>query len=251
MSVKENGVEWLNGAEKPSYADKMMSSQSFFKSYYLPNDDTKFHFDLYKLAEKLGDLSAFDEISIENTPMFTIAEMGTPPLVLAFIQFLIRLHRPNRVLEIGTFVGHSAISLALAMPDGGELITLEKFDHFAEIARRNISANNLESRVRVIEGDAKVSLVNLSSGPNFDFVYLDGGKEAYLEYVKLLEPKLNVGGLFVVDDILFQGDVLNDIPQTEKGKGVSMMVDYLCNNLDYMRTFLPISNGFLIAQKIS
>lgn len=246
----EKPIEWLGGAEKPSYCDKMMSNQSFFKSYYV-KDDLSFHYDLYSLIHDLSDLKVFDEIKIENTPMFTIAEMGTPPMVLAFMQFLIRIVRPKRILEIGTFIGHSAIALGKAMPGVGcELLTLEKFDHFAAIARKNIEANGLQDRVKVIEGDAFASLSAMDPDVTFDMVFIDGNKERYGEYVKMIEPRMAAGGMLIVDDVLMLGDVLNIPPQCEKGAGVAAMIDYLKDNDAWEKIMLPISDGFLIARKL-
>jgi predicted O-methyltransferase YrrM len=161
---------------------------------------------------------------------------------------LILLKKPKKVLEIGTFIGLSTMCMAKCLPEGGQIITLEKFDYFCRIAEQNFQNNGLTDKIKIIEGDALEELKKLQS-EKFDFIFVDGNKEKYKEYFELLEPYLEDGGLFVVDDVLFHGDVLNELPKTEKGKGVKKFLETVKSREDYIKILLPIRNGMMLMYK--
>jgi caffeoyl-CoA O-methyltransferase/O-methyltransferase len=139
--------------------------------------------------------------------------------------------------------------MAKVLPEGGRLTTIEKYDEFARIAAENIRNNGLSERIDIICGDAFDELPKLDPNQLFDFVFLDGNKERYLEYFKLLDPRLRPGGLMIVDDVLFQGDVLNDEPKTEKGIGVKRFLQAVESADQYTKILLPISNGLMLMYK--
>ncbi len=106
-----------------------------------------------------------------------------------------------------------------------------------------MAANNV-TNVRVTNSIDKLIL------SNFDMVFLDGGKEHYLEHLKKLEEACCLPNtLVVVDDCYFNGDVLNDAPTTDKGRGVRDMLDYVATSDKWDRTLLPMCNGVLLLRK--
>ena len=82
-----------------------------------------------------------------------------------------------------------------------------------------------------------------------NFIFLDGNKEKYADYFEMIDPLLRPGGIFIVDDSLFNGDVLNDKCQTEKGSGVFKFLNKMEDEEGYMKLLLPISNGVSIMVK--
>jgi predicted O-methyltransferase YrrM len=157
--------------------------------------------------------------------------------------------RPPRVLEIGSFVGLSAMTLARAVGEQGHVTTIEKFPHFAAIARRNFQANALADRIDLLEGDACDVIASLPAERSFDLIFIDGNKERYADYFLALEPRLSPRGLFVVDDVLFHGDALNPVCRTDKGRGTRAMLEQAARAKNYLRLLLPIGNGILLLLK--
>jgi len=171
-------------------------------------------------------------------------EMGSSIFLQDILNLLIRLTSASRVLEIGTFVGMSAISFA--KNNNVTVDTIEKYQSFADTARRNIQANNLDQRINVIVGDARDIMPTLQA--TYDLIFIDGDKEHYLDYFKMAAKKLSAKGLIIVDDIFFHGDVFNKKPLTSRGLGVKVLINYLKEvKTQFQYRIIPISNGVLIA----
>ena len=128
-------------------------------------------------------------------------------------------------------------------------LLLSKFNHFAEIARRNFETNGYDEKISLIEGSASDVIPALPPEFKFDLAFIDGHKEAYADYVRLLSTRLQPGGIIVVDDALFHGDVLNQEATTDKGRGVTDLLALVTDMSDWSRILLPISNGILLLQK--
>ncbi len=201
------------------------------------------------LVRQLRLDDSIEKLDLQAPEEWTVAQMGSGRLHLQFLQFLIRLTKAQRVLEIGTFVGLSAIAMAQALPNGGEIITIEKFEKFGDIAIRNIEKNGMDGAVRVIVGDALDVLASGVVEGSFDFVFIDGDKGRYRDYAEFLISKLTDNGLMVVDDIFFQGDVFNHSPQSDKGRGVQDCIVALAGRDDLDVTFVPITNGIMLVKK--
>jgi caffeoyl-CoA O-methyltransferase len=123
-----------------------------------------------------------------------------------FLEMLVFAGQATAVLEIGTFTGYSSIAMAAGLPKGGSIVSLEVDPHHATVARGNIAAAGLESRISVIEGPALRTLDELQ-GP-FDLVFIDADKVSYDAYFEAVLPKLAEHGLIVVDNTLQSGRVL-------------------------------------------
>jgi caffeoyl-CoA O-methyltransferase len=201
------------------------------------------------IAQASGLASPMEELSLVVTDRFSQEEMGSNPVTLRFLQLLLRLTGARRVLEIGSFIGVSALYMAQALPEGGELVTIEKFDQFADLAEANFARNGLASRIRLLRGDAFEVLRQLDPAERFDAVFIDGNKERYCDYFKMLEPWVRPGGLMLVDDALFHGDVANPEPRTEKGRGVRAFLDFAATLTGWQRLLMPMANGLMILVK--
>ena len=149
--------------------------------------------------------------------------MASNPVQLRFLDLIVRLLQPKRIIEIGAFIGLSAMTMARAMPAGGKLTTIEKFDHFADICRRNFATNGLADRITVVQGDAFEALDKVPKGELFDLAFIDGNKERYADYFEMLEPRVRSGGLILVDDVFFHGDVLNAQAHDREGRGLQAL----------------------------
>ena len=193
-----------------------------------------------------GIASPHEELVLEQTEMFSVEEMASNPVSLRFFQFLIRVARVRRVLEIGAFIGVSAMYFAKALPADGKVVSIEKFDHFADIARRNFAANGLENKIDLHHGDAFEVIDRLPVDEPFDMVFIDGNKERYLDYVQKSLPLLAPSGIVIVDDCFFHGDVANPVPVDPKGAGTRAFLDWAAEQEGWTRIALPVANGIFM-----
>lgn len=232
-----------------TFKDTMLPVQPVLRQYF--NGDEQGLLDaLYDCIVRFTNLrTGPQEFSLEESDRVATEDMASSPMLLRFLQLLVLLKQPRRILEIGTFVGISTMYLANAMGRGGKIVTIEKFDHFAEMARRNFARNGLDGMITLLEGDAFEELRKLEQNECFDLIFLDGNKERYCDYFELLDPLLVPGGLLIVDDIFFHGDVLNENPTTEKGAGVLRFLERVRDCDTYHRAAIPIANGVLLMLK--
>lgn len=127
-----------------------------------------------------------------------------------FLYLLARLIGARRILELGTLGGYSTIWLARALPEGGQLVTLEYEDKHAKVARENILAADLSGKVEVLVGAALQTLPKLAARrePPFDMVFIDADKGNYAAYLDLCVPLTRTGGLILADNVIRSGAVL-------------------------------------------
>jgi caffeoyl-CoA O-methyltransferase len=124
-----------------------------------------------------------------------------------FLEFLVFLSQARLVVEIGTFTGYSALSMAPALPPGGRIVTCDIDPETNAIACRHAEASRWGDRIEFRLGPALETLATLD-GP-FDLVFIDADKTSYLAYYEAVLPKLADRGLIVVDNVLWSGRVLD------------------------------------------
>ena len=136
-----------------------------------------------------------------------MAEMMVGPLEGGLLRLLVALIGARRILEVGTFTGYSAITMAEAMPAGGHITTLELDPSHAARSRANIADAGFADIIDVVEGPARASLQGLD-GP-FDLAFIDADKGGYPDYYDLIVPLLRPGGLLIGDNVLWSGRVVD------------------------------------------
>jgi caffeoyl-CoA O-methyltransferase len=149
------------------------------------------------------------------------AVMATTPDEAALLTMLARLVGARRALELGTFTGYGAISIARGLADGGRLTCLEVDQEYAAIARRNLEDAGVADRVEIIVGPALEALGAMPAEPTFDYVFLDADKPAYPAYYEEIVPRLLPGGLLLIDNVLLRGGV------TDPGEDRERIMDAL------------------------
>jgi len=235
--------------KKTQFKDKMLATLPTNSDLFKGDSEELIH-NMYETVVRVSGLTnPYEQYDLEEIPEFTQEVYGSGPMMQQLLKILIQLSGAKRVLELGSFIGVTTIAMAEALPDDGEVVALEKFDYFASIAQKNFIRNGVSSKIKLIEGDAFESLKKLDKDAYFDFIFLDGNKEKYADYFQMIDPLLSPGGIFIVDDSLFNGDVLNDKCQTEKGSGVFKFLKKMETEEGYMKLLLPISNGVTIMVK--
>lgn len=233
---------------KIPFFKKYLPNQTFYKNLNLSTKN-EYEKDLYNYIHKYLNLKKNNNLKL--TKLHSIEEMASNPLMLSIVNFLINsLRKKNlKILEIGTFLGVFSISLA-KNKNVKEVSTIEKFDHFYEIANNNFKQNKVQNKIKSFLGDAFKVLDKIKS-KKFDIIFIDGDKGNYLQIFKKIEKNnLKNDSLIMIDDIFFHGDILNKKNKSPKTKGVTGVLNYLKNKKIYNKTILPIYGGVLLIQKI-
>jgi caffeoyl-CoA O-methyltransferase len=147
------------------------------------------------------------ELSEETRRELGSAGMLTGPVAGRLLEMLVWFGRPQRVLEIGTFSGHSALAVAAALPEGGHIDTCELDPDRASVAQRYFERSPFGSRITLHLGPALETIERLDG--DFDFVFIDADKEGYVDYYEAVLPRLAPRGLIVADNTLWGGGVLD------------------------------------------
>ena len=162
------------------------------------------------------------------------------------LKMLVAMQRPQRILEIGTFTGYSALSMAEALPDGGGIVTLEASEKHAAIAREHIAASPYAKRILVRVGPALDTLRTLS-GP-FDLVFIDADKSNYQNYLEAVLPKLSDDGLIAIDNVLWSARVLTDANQEKDSVALRAFNDRLDKDPRFECVMLTVRDGVTLAR---
>ncbi len=164
------------------------------------------------------------------------------------LKMLVEMTRPRRVLEIGTFVGYSAVCLAEGLGDGGEVHTVEVDDELEDIIRATLAENPAGSKVTLHIGDALSVVPTLAGG--WDLVFIDGNKRDYAAYYRMTLPLLNPGGYILADNTLWYGKVAE--PEAHRDRqtaGVIEFNDMVAADDRVEKVILPLRDGLTIIRK--
>ncbi len=176
------------------------------------------------------------------------SQMLTGGLEAALLQMLVRLAGARRVLEIGLYTGYSALAMAEALPDDGELHTCELDAERVRIARTFFDRSPHGRKITVHLGAALETLPRLlSAAKPFDLVFIDADKENYSAYYDIVLPHMRDGGLIVADNVLWSGRVLD--PRDNTDRAIAAFNDRLAADGRVECVMLPLRDGVLLARK--
>jgi len=169
-------------------------------------------------------------------------ENGLPPISVSpaegkFLHLLVRTLGAKRILEVGTLGGYSTIWMGRALPEGGEIVTLELSEHHVQVARENIVKAGLGNVVKIIQGPAVESITKLQPGDApFDFVFIDADKDNNLTYLLEAKRLTRKGAVIVVDNTVRDGEVA-DLSKTDgPNEGVRKLLAHLKNDSELSAT---------------
>ncbi len=162
------------------------------------------------------------------------------------LETLVLLARPRLVVELGTYSGYSAITMAAALPPGGRVVTCELDEHHADVAERNIAAAGLQDRVEVRRGPALDTLAALD-GP-IDLAFLDADKGGYVDYYEALVPKLAEHGAIVADNTLSGGGVADD-PRPPRADVLHRFTEHVAADPRTVLVLLPVRDGVTLIRR--
>jgi predicted O-methyltransferase YrrM len=170
-----------------------------------------------------------------------------------FLTFIVTLHQPKRILEIGTAVGYSSIVMSRAMTPPPEITTLEKSPKMAELALDNFRTFGYASTIELIEGDAIESLKELHEP--YDMVFMDAAKGQYMNFYEDAFRLLKVGGILIADNILQDGLIAKSrfaIPRRQRTIHHRMreFIRTISTTDQLTTSVLPIADGATISVKV-
>jgi len=175
--------------------------------------------------------------------------MLSGPVQGQLLKMLVGISGARRALEIGTFTGYSSVCIASGLPSGGHLDALEINDELEEVILEGWKRAGVSDRISLHVGDACEIIAGLP-GP-FDFVYIDANKREYLKYYELVLPKLEKGGLIVVDDVMLGGKVCSEPPASDpQTVGLLEFNSALAADPRVEQVILPLRDGLCIARKL-
>ena len=165
----------------------------------------------------------------------------------ALLKLLASLAGARRALEIGTFTGYSALCIAEALPDDGELITCDRDPDVTRIARSFFDRSEHGRKIRIALGDALASIRALPEDPPFDLVFIDADKERYVEYYEAVVPRLRPGGLLLADNTLWSGRVLD--PRADSDRALVAFNARVTADPRVENVLLTVRDGLMLARK--
>lgn len=164
------------------------------------------------------------------------------------LRMLCRMIDARSVLEIGTYTGYAAISMAMGMGENGVLHTIDVNDELEDFTREFIRKSGLEKRIVFHVGDALKIIPELEG--MFDLVFIDADKREYPEYYRLVFDKVRVGGIIVADDVLWDGKVVAESEKTDaQTRGILDFNDMVQADERVENLLLPVRHGLMLMRK--
>ena len=164
------------------------------------------------------------------------------------LSMLSHMIQPERILEIGTYTGYSAICLAEGLTENGKLTTIDINEELEDIAREFIQKANLENKIEYIIGDAMQIVPQLDE--QYDLVFIDADKKNYCNYYHLVFDKVKPGGYILADNVLWSGKVVEDYEALDSETKIIMDYNKMVHEDPRVQEILlPIRDGLMLARK--
>lgn len=190
-------------------------------------------------------------IAEETATMGRVSDMQIAPEQGAFMTMLCRILGASEALELGTFTGYSAISIARGLAPGGRLITCELSEEYAEIAARNFDRAGVADRIEIRIGPAAETLRVIPEREVFDFAFIDAEKGGYPEYYELVIARTRPGGLIMVDNVLADGRVVGGQADdgSEQVEAIRRTNETIVGDDRVDAAMLAVADGVVLARK--
>ena len=164
-----------------------------------------------------------------------------------FLHLIIKTSNIKNVLEIGTFTGLSALSIALALPDDGKLIALDKNEETSKVAIDFFKKANLDDKIQTMIKPALDSLDELKNS-KFDMVFIDADKMNYKEYYERSLNLMDKGGLIIVDNVLWHGEVADEDNLDKFTVNIRDFNVYVANDKRVEQIIVPLGDGMTVCR---
>ena len=191
------------------------------------------------------------EIIKYNDSLGDIKRMQISVSQCHFLHLITRVSKIKNVLEIGTFTGLSALSIALALPDDGSLIALDKNESTNNVAMNFFKKANQEIKIKTIIKPALESLNDFKKNNKiFDMVFIDADKENYKNYYDISLGLIKKEGLIIVDNVLWHGEVVDKTKNDRLTNIIRDFNSYVKDDKKTEQIILPLGDGFTVCRKL-
>ena len=171
--------------------------------------------------------------------------------VANFLRTLIRYQKPLKILEIGTAIGYSALVMEKAFAGVEKILTLEKNEEIAKIAKANLQKYNATEKIEILPGDALEILPKIEE--KFDFIFIDAQKSAYQKYFEEAIRLSKKGSIIVCDNVLFKGMVADEELADKKHKTIvknlRKFIDFVMEREESNSSLIPLGDGILLIMR--
>jgi predicted O-methyltransferase YrrM len=175
-------------------------------------------------------------------------QMICSPAQGRFLRWISCIKRPEKILELGTFTGYSALCLSEFMPEHGKCITIDKNPETNAIARKFLTKYS-KKNIQLMEHDIKEWLMQYPE-KDFDIIFIDADKENYEFYYDEAKKRISANGMIVLDNMLWKGWVMDNSIQDPSAEILKNLTRKIMNDNEILPVFIPIRDGMILAQKI-
>lgn len=178
---------------------------------------------------------------------FVNPNMASGHLQGKLLELISIMIRPERILEIGTFTGYSAICLAKGLKQGGKLITIEINDELSAFSISYFRKAGLESKISQVTGNALEIIPGLND--LFDLVFIDADKRDYCDYFRMVINKVRPGGFILADNVLWGGQVTDNKTKDPQAKGIIDFNEMIQKEENIDHVIVPVRDGLMLIRK--
>ena len=201
----------------------------------------------YAQAHTTPPSELLQRLAEETQATLRSPQMLTGTIEGRFLEFLVSATGARRVLELGTYSGYSAISMAAALPAEGRIDTCEVEEEHAAVARRYIAEAGLSDRITIHLGPALETIGRLEGG--FDFVFIDADKENYVNYYEAVLPRLTESALIAADNTLWSARVLDESDDSEGTVAIRAFNEHVRADDRVVSVMLTLRDGVTLIRR--
>ena len=204
---------------------------------------------IYSHSQPLNSVQK--EILEHNKTLGNLQRMQISEIQGHFLQLIIKITNSKKCLEIGTFTGFSSLTMALALPKEGKIITLDHDHEIIKVAKSFFKKSQLEKTITPIVGPALESLRQMLKNKEiFDLIFIDADKENYIKYFDISLDLVKKGGIILVDNVFWHGDVYNKNKNDKKTNTIREFNSHVKNDKRVEKFILPLGDGLTICKKV-
>ena len=203
----------------------------------------------YVLAHNPPQDDVLRDLAKETAALGPISMMQIAEEQGALLTMLARLVGARRAVEVGTFTGYSAISIARGLATGGHLLCCDVSEQWTSVARRYFKLANLEDRITLKIAPALDTLRVLPNSEPIDLAFIDADKTSYRAYYEEILPRLSPNGVIVFDNVLWMGAVVDQTNTSDDTKAIRELNDFLACDQRVDAVMLPVSDGITLVRR--
>jgi caffeoyl-CoA O-methyltransferase len=203
----------------------------------------------YLLAHRSERDPVLAELVAETAALGGISLMQVAPEQGAFLTLLARLIGARRAIEVGTFTGYSAISIARGLAPGGRLLCCDVSEEWSQVARRFFAKAGVADRIDLVIAPAAETLATLPRVEDVDLAFIDADKPSYRRYYEEILARLRPGGLIVFDNVLWGGQVVNPEDRSENTAALRELNGFVAQDARVECVMIAVADGLLLARK--